>query len=101
MLHPGSILVLADRAPSLGVIMGAPDAAGRYPALLLEEADAHTPVAECLTPQDGLPGPGRMRIDPYACCRLDSAEAGGRRSARAGHGQDMPHPGEKRGARRI
>lgn len=84
MLQLGSMLVLADRTPARGVIVGAPDAAGRYPALLLEEADAQTPAAECLTPQDGLPGSWRMRIDAYACCRLGNAEA--ERAAEAGGG---------------
>ncbi len=75
MLHLGSMLALADRAPGLGVIMGAPDAAGAYPVLVLKKADAHTPVEERLTPQDGLPGSDHMRVDAYACCRLSAAEA--------------------------
>ncbi len=61
MLHLGSMLALADRAPGLGVIMGAPDAAGAYPVLVLKKADAHTPVEERLTPQDGLPGSDHKR----------------------------------------
>jgi CDP-6-deoxy-D-xylo-4-hexulose-3-dehydrase len=73
MLRCGTLFRHDEAGSGYGVVLGPADVSGRYPALLLEKADADTPPELRIRAGEDAPGAvftADLRIDPYNCRRM-------------------------------